>query len=487
MVAGLDLGSNSFHMIVARVHDNQLHVVDRLREVVRLAAGLDDDHNITAEAQQRALESIERFGQRLKELPATHVRAVGTNTLRQAANSKELLEAANKALGHRIEIISGAEEARLIYLGVAHSLPTATGRRLVVDIGGGSTECVIGEGLAPLQRDSLFMGCVSYSRRFFPDGVIDRARLRQAELAAGLELRSIIKRFRRLGWTESIGASGTIGAVADVLRANSWDGPAITRSGVRRLKKALVTAGHVDALGKLAGLAADRGPVFPGGVAILAALIEGLGIEQLVPAQGALREGLLIDLLGRMRHEDVRDATVQHLLELHEIDRGQAGRVAATAAALLCQVARPWQLGEDDGRLLRWAALLHEIGLSVAYTGYHKHSAYLVQNSDLAGFSREDQELLAQLVRNHRRKLKLKNGQGGKTARRLAVLLRLAALLHRERSERPLPPFALAVSKDHLHLSFPAAWLERHPLTRADLEQEAERLTSSFGWTLQLS
>ncbi len=488
MVAGFDLGSNSFHMIVARVDDEGppvLHVVDKLRETVRLAAGLDEERRIEPAAQERALACLQRFGQRLKEMPPSHVRAVGTNTLRQAANGRAFLAAAHEALGHRIEIISGTEEARLIYLGVAHSLPAANHKRLVIDIGGGSTECVIGERFEPLQRDSLFMGCVSYSQRFFPNGKLSKERMREAQIAAGLELRPIIKRFERIGWEACIGASGTVLAVGEVLRANGWHDGAITAKGLKKLKKAIVSAGDLAGLAKLQGLAADRAPVLPGGVAILASIVEGLKIDRLTCAQGALREGLLYDLLGRMHEDDARDTTVEHLLTSHRVDREQAERVAHTATAMLRQVRRSWHLGDDHEQLLGWAALLHEIGLSVAYTGYHKHGAYLIQNSDMPGFSREEQELLAQLVRNHRRKLKMRSGNG-KTAQRLAVLLRLATTLHRERSEKALAPFALAASRQRLHLSFPESWLEEHPLTRADLKEEADRMGSA-GIELEIS
>ena len=484
MVAGLDLGSNSFHMLVARAVNGRLVVIDRLRENVRLAAGLGPDGHLTQEAQDRAITNLERFGQRLRHLPARRVRAVGTNTLRQAGNSAAFLVRARKALGHRIEIISGSEEARLIYLGVSPYLPPNGGRQLVVDIGGGSTECVIGEGSRVLRGDSLYMGCVSFTSRFFPDQQLSRERFREAEIAAQLELASIRQRFCDLGWEQAVGASGTILAVAEVLRANNWlddsaAGPLITAKGLRKLRKALATGGDASSL-KLAGLSDDRKAVFAGGVAILGAVFDSFGLRQMTTAQGALREGLLHDLLGRIHHEDIREQSVRQLAEIHRVDEPHAVRVEQTALVLFQQARSSWKLRDEHVDLLRWAARLHEVGLSVSYSGYHKHGAYLVHHADLPGFSRDDQALTAALIRRHRRKIKRERATGmslsDTTLLRLAALLRLAVLLHRERSERPLPPFALAALKEQLHLSFPAEWLAAHPLTSADLNEEAQRL-----------
>jgi exopolyphosphatase/guanosine-5'-triphosphate,3'-diphosphate pyrophosphatase len=490
MVAALDLGSNSFHMIVARIVGGKLQVVDRLREPVRLAAGLDENNKITSDAEQRTLDCLARFGQRLQDLPRRRVRAVGTNALRQAANASSFLTKARRALGHRIEIISGSEEARLIYLGVAHALSAEEGRRLVIDIGGGSTECVIGERFAPMQRDSLFMGCVSFSRQFFGEGTITPKAMRAAEIAAALEVRSLRQRFLELGWQQCIGASGTILAVCEILRCATMAGNGaggITLKGLRRLKKQLLSAGHVDQL-KLQALSADRAPVFPGGVAILLALFEGLSIDVMQASQGALKEGLLYDLLGRIQHEDVRDQSVSHIAQLHKVDIQHAEQVERTVMTLFNQAKLNWRLNGESSRLLGWAARLHEIGLSVAYTGYHKHGAYLVQNSDMPGFSRQDQEAIATLVRCQRRRIKSDRfrilGSQAKSAKRLAVLLRLGILLNRERTGM-LPPYALAVVKDQLQLSFPEGWLDEHPLTRADLEQEAQRLQEGLGMNLE--
>jgi len=477
-IAAVDLGSNSFHMIVAQRDNGELKIVDRLREPVRLAGGLDAKRRLTEEAQSRALACLERFGQRVRSVAPGGVRAVGTNTLRKARNGAEFIARAQSALGHPIEIISGVEEARIIYLGVANSLAGNGGRRLVVDIGGGSTELIVGEGFEPLHLESLYMGCVGMSRRYFPDGRIRKDGMRDAEVAAALELQPVEESFRNLGWNAATGASGTVRAVRDVVVAAGWSESGITPESLQKLRAAMLDSGDVASL-KLKGLADDRRPVFPGGVAILIAVFEALGIERMLVADGALREGLLYDLLGRIRHEDVRERAMDAVAARFHVDTRHGRQVEHTACELLAQVAGAWAL-QDEGpeQMLAWAARLHEIGLVIAHSQYHKHGAYLLANSDLPGFSRRDQALLAVLVRGHRRKLRLSEFEAvpewmRQNALRLCVLLRLAVLLHRSRSQAQLPPVTLAVTKSGLHLHFPAGWLDEHPLTCADLELEA--------------
>jgi exopolyphosphatase/guanosine-5'-triphosphate,3'-diphosphate pyrophosphatase len=490
VVAGVDLGSNSFHMIVARLVGEELFVLDRLRERVALAEGLGDDRRISPEARERALACLSRFGQRLAEVHPDSVRAVGTNALREARDAASFLEEAEARLGHPIEVIAGIEEARLIYLGVAHDVSDDLGRRLIVDVGGGSTELVIGERFEPLRADSLRMGCVSFSQRFFPGGEIKDRGMERARIAALLELQTIQQVYPELGWDECFGSSGTVLAIDGILNAAGWNGAGITAKGLRKLRKVLVAAGHVERL-DLPGLQEERRPVLAGGLAILSAVFEALGVRRMRAAQGALREGLLYDLVGRIRHEDVRDRTIRALCERNRVDLAQARRVERTALALLAQVEQGWELeGEEAKHLLQWAARLHEIGLSIAYSRHQKHGAYLVENADLPGFSREDQRLLATIIEAHRRKLPRQRldalrGRTRRVARRLCVLLRLAVLLNRSRSRAALPPIAASARKDRLELAFPEAWLEAHPLTRADLELEqallaAEQIELSF-------
>ncbi len=491
-IAALDLGSNSFHMIVARFAGSRLMVLDRLKDMVRLAAGLDASNRLSPQVVERALASLERMGQRVRGLPEGSVRVVGTNTLRKARNGLAFVERASAALGHEVEIISGREEARLIYLGVSHSLEDNQERRLVVDIGGGSTEVILGRQFQPQTMDSLYMGCVSMSAEFFSGGRITAAAMKAAELAARQELAPIVSRYRSHGWDSAIGASGTILAIQDVAAAQGWGREAITADALKRLQARLVDVGQVERLA-LPGLPGQRAPVFPGGVAILAAIFKSLGIKQMQTSIGALREGLLWDLLGRQHQSDIREQTVADLSARYHVDLEQALAVRSTALRLLTEVASAWQLADPDlAQLLRWAAQLHEIGMDIAYAQYHKHSSYLLQNLDMPGFSRTEQQKLALLVRSHRRKpprAELVDAPLEKPEEliRLALLLRCAVVMHRAREQAQVPPLtAIRAEATTLHLDFSQHWLRHHPLTRLDLAEEA-RYWSNFGLTLSFA
>lgn len=490
-LAAVDLGSNSFHMVIARVVDGRLHVVDRLRDPIRLAAGLDAAGAIDEQTQQRAVECLRLFGERIRDLPARCVRIVGTNTLRKARNAPAFIAAATRAVGHAVEVIRGREEARLIYLGVTSTLAQQAERRLVVDIGGGSTECVVGEGSTPLVTDSLFMGCVSFSQSFFSSGKITKKRLRAARLAAQLELQSIVTRYRQLGWSRCVGASGTIKSVAQILSVNGWSETGIDRQGLQRLIDVMLAAGHVDDL-RIEGLDGERRDVIAGGVAILAAIFDSFSIDKMQVSSGALREGLLYDLLGRISDADVREQAIDKLMDRFAVDRTQAERVEAVALRLLADVRDVWQLDASYAhQMLSWSARLHEIGLMISYGGYHKHGAYLIANADLPGFSREDQQFLAAIIRTHRRKIprsvfRALPEASQSLARALCVLLRLAVVFSRSRTSADPLPFTVKATPERLELSFPERWLETHPLSLADLQQEATRLAEldvslSFG------
>jgi exopolyphosphatase/guanosine-5'-triphosphate,3'-diphosphate pyrophosphatase len=462
-LAAVDLGSNSFHLIVAQVSDGNLQVIDRLRETVRLAGGLDPESKVLAEEDMaRGLGCLERFGQRLRDLPPQAVRAVGTNTLRSARNGEAFRHRAEAALGHRIEVIAGREEARLIYLGVAHGVGGGARRRLVIDIGGGSTECIIGEGFDPVHMESLYMGCVSMSREFFGAGRISRGRMEAAELAARHELEPL---------------EGPK-AIAAVCRAEGWCTHQLTAAALAKLRKALLEAGHMDKV-SLKELRADRIPVLPGGLAVLVAAFAALEIEAMDVSELALREGLLYDLLGRIRNEDVRGRTVRALAERYGVDAEQGARVERTVLSCLRQVSADWALSPELHQdTLAWAARLHEVGVAVSHHQHHKHGGYLLRYADLPGFSRQEQALLASLVRGHRRKFPVAvfeelAGEDARDARRLCVLLRLAVALRRSRSVTPMPRFTLAAQGERLALRLPPGWLDEHPLTRADLEEEA--------------
>ncbi|MCC6406454.1 MAG: exopolyphosphatase [Planctomycetes bacterium] len=488
--AAVDLGSNSFHLLVAALSHGQLLVLDRLRERVALAEGLGPERKIRKEPEARALEALERFGQRLREFSPSRVRAVGTNTLRVARNAPEFLERAERALGHPIEVVSGREEARLIFLGVTHSLADENRRRLVVDVGGGSTECILGDGFEPLAMDSLAMGCVEYASQFFPDGALTRESLKRAQIAASLELSPIRRRYKSLGWETCVGSSGTILAIEEVLRTNGWSDGGITRKGLKRLRKELLAAGHASKL-ELEGLAADRASVIGAGFAIVNAIFKSFRLERIDVAEGALREGVLYDLAGRSMHDDARERTIRAWQQRWNVDLEHAARVERTALALLEQVADDWNLPvESSRRLLAWAARLFEIGLSVAYSGYHRHGAYLAQNGDMPGFSRGDQAELAALLGAHRRKLEKEAFAAFEPSRaalllRLVVVLRLAVRLNRSRSPKPLPVVHLAARRGTLELAFPKRWLENHALTRTDLEEEV-RLLQAVGIQLDV-
>ena len=477
-IAAVDLGSNSFHMKIAHIYANELKIVDRLRESVQLAAGLDAKHRIDATTRERALACLSRFGERLRDVPSGNIRAVGTNTLRMTRNSHELIHAMEQALGHPIEVISGIEEARLIYLGVAHSLAVDGKRRLVMDIGGGSTELIIGEGFEPIRTESLYMGCISMTRKYFTEGEITRKAWKQAIMAAEMELVPIEAEYRKLGWEVAIGASGTIRAVAKIINKVSG-GDEISLESLRDLAAYVLNIGHIDKLGISSGLSDERIRTLPGGLVVLLATFQSLGIQSMRISDGALREGLLYNQLERIRHEDVRSSSIKALAGHYRVDNQQAQRVIETALSFFDQVADAWGLDyESWSDVLAWAGHVHEIGIAIAHSQHQKHAAYIIEHADLAGFSSQEQQQLAILVQAHRRKLPLAAfrefpSSQSKPLLRLAILLRLSVLLHRSRSPDKLPAIILNVQKKNIRLRFHGDWLDEHALTQADLTQEA--------------
>lgn len=471
-LAAVDLGSNSFHLQIGRAAEGQIYLLDGLREPVRLGAGLTRDKRIDRATQLRALEALARFGERLRGFPPEAVRAVGTNALREAKNAPQFLAEAREALGFPIEVVFGREEARLIYLGVAHSLPLAQHRRLVVDIGGGSTELVIGTGYEPELMDSVRMGCVSYSLRYFPEGRIDKPAMKKAELAASNELERMVKEYRKAGWREAVASSGAAKSIGTVLAASGWCEHGIDAAGLARLRDKLVKAGGVDRL-DLPGLREDRKAITPGAVAIMGAVLEEFGIERIGVADGALRQGVLYDLLGRVRHHDMRELTVKAFVRRYHVDAAQASRVRELALRLHAELVP--DAGEDDRLMLSWAAAVHEIGLTIAHAGYHKHSAYILSNADMPGFSRDEQARLARVVLAHRGRLgKLEALPARSPDWQLVLALRLAALIYRRRTDMALPRIGCRATASGFQVSLPVSWLEAHPLTAAALEGEDE-------------
>ncbi len=471
-IAAVDLGSNSFHCQIARVDGDHFLPLDSLREPVRLGAGLGKDKKLDDESQERALACLARFGERLRGLDPHGVRAIGTNTLRVAKNAGQFLRRARAALGFPIEVVAGREEARLIYLGVSHSLPASREKRLVVDIGGGSTECIIGSGYKPLKLESLFMGCVSYSLKYFRDGRITKSAMKEADLAARAELEPMVGSYTRGNWQQAVGSSGTIRSLAEILQlCGHTEGP-VTLAGLDRLRTQLLRAGDIANI-ELPGLRPDRQPVLAGGLAILYAVMDELNIDVLTPASGAMRQGILYDMLGRFHHHDMRDVTVAQFMQRYHVDAQQARRVGAFALTLYEKLAGN-AVEEDAPRLLGWAAKLHEIGIPVAYSGYHKHSAYIINNADMPGFGREEQEQLAALVLCHRRSLKKSWGLLPDDALHLVLALRLAVVLCRARRDTRFPPLEVKYHGGKLRLAFDPAWLESNPLTATALREEID-------------
>ncbi len=481
LLAAVDLGSNSFHMVVARYVLGQLRIVDRIKETVRLAEGLDGRGGLDPSVMPRALDCLARFGQRLHTIPPQRVRAIATNTVRQLAQPQAFLLPAETALGHGIDVVAGREEARLIYLGVAHGKPPAPGtRRLVMDIGGGSTEFIIGEGFQPIERESLQMGCIATTRRFFGDGKLSKKRWKDARTEITAEFQQFAKAYRDRGWQEVMGSSGSIKSICDISIALKLTKASITRESLAEIRERVLSFERVQDV-KLPGLSADRRPILAGGLLVLDAAFAELGIERMYVSDYALREGVLYDLLGRSTESDPREASIQALCARYGVDMEQAARVEATALRLFDQAEIPWKLDADERRLLAWAARIHELGLVIAHSQYHQHGAYLVEHSDIAGFSRTEQQWLAALLRNQRRGLHLPSfdklpDRLMAGALRCALLLRLAVLLHRSHDREPLPVVELDVEGDQLVLRLGKRWLDAHPLTRSDLETEAETL-----------
>lgn len=477
--AAVDLGSNSFHMVIARVVRKRVEIIDREKEMIQLAKGITADGRLRAEAQQRAVDCLRRFGERLRDIPKEQIRAVGTKTLRSIKPSRNFIKVAESALGVPIQIVSGFEEARLIYAGLAHSVTNDHNRRLVVDIGGGSTEIIIGRDYQPICLESLNMGCVTFSERYLgKSGRLSAAMYRKMYLAACAEIETILQTYREQGWKIAYGTSGSIKAIGDLVAGR--DGRAvITHASLQALARDLI-ANRVD----LDDVPAARRSVLPAGIAILSAVFDLFELDNIHVEDAALKEGLLWDIIGRQGREDARFVTVAKLQEHYKVDMQQAARVAGTALRFWRRLDAPVLPRVSRTKLLTWAAQLHEIGMSISHSGHHHHGHYLLRNSDLAGFGRYEQYMLANLVRSQRKGLNAADFDEFDESTRAAltpliVCLRLAVLLHRRREElRPLPK--LQQRGRQYRLLFNKRWLAAHPLTRAGLEQEQDYL-AAFG------
>ena len=488
IIAALDLGSNSFHLIVARKTAVDFRVIDKHKETIRLASGFDSSGNLKPEVIKRAIKSLERLGERIRLIPRNSVRIVGTNTLRKAKNAKDLIDTAERIIGHPVDIISGTEEARLIYSGVTKNFNEPNSKYLVVDIGGGSTEIIIGRDEKPLKLNSLHMGCISETLKHFKDGSLSSKSFNSALLSVAQELEPIALSYRDFGWNDVIGSSGTILAVRDIVIKNGWAAENITKESLDVLTEHLLMAGSVKNL-SIKGLSEDRREILPGGLAVLKGFFKEMKIDQLRVSQNALREGVLYDLVGRIKNQDIRDRTVKRLIEVYEMDEAQSDRICGSIIFIYSAIKESWDLENFElRRYLVWAGTLSEIGLVVSYSQYHKHGAYLLANLDMPGFSEGEKKILSLLVRSQRRKFPIREFQSFRWDRRarlykICAILRLALLLHRSRMDFPIQRCTFKASGNVLEVRFPLGWLESHPLTVTDLLSEKDYL-KAIGITL---
>lgn len=476
-VGAVDLGSNSFHLVVAQESQGRIQVVDRIKERVGLGAGISRRGKLDEEVAERALLCLERFQERLRAVPPRRIRAVGTRAFRDLRAHPDFHERAEAALGSRIEVVSGEEEARLIYLGVREMQGSAGGKMLVIDIGGGSTELVVGSGAEPKLAESLSMGSSSYSQRFFANGELKKRNFTKAVLRARNQIKPIRAGFKQYGWQRVFGSSGTFLALARILEANGWGLDGLNPHGLAELREELLRFESMDQV-ELPGLKEHRRGVLPGGLAIAIAVLEELDCERIPVSDAALREGLMVDLLGRLSDRDVRAESVQHLAKRFHIDAAQADRVARTVREVFDAVRKPWGLSRSrDLPFLLWAAQLHEIGLVISHTGFHRHGAYLIEHSDPPGFSRDETRLLGALVSLQRRRIPSDPSKQLAPAMRASFLrllmpLRLAVRLHRSRSDEVLPDFRFEADAESLTVIGPIGWREAYPLTEDNLLAE---------------
>jgi len=487
--AAIDLGSNSFHMLVARREHGELRVLDRIKEMVRLGGGLDKEGKLDPLVQQRALECLSRFGQRLRGIPAKNIRAVGTQTFRRLKHADEFLHAAETALECSVDIIAGREEARLIYLGVTQWIAGNQQKQLVMDIGGGSTELIIGEDFDPVEMESLQFGCVSVTNRFFANGKITEKALKKAQRAVAAELQEIQSVYRKAGWQTAIGSSGTIRSAASMCETNGWCKKGITPKALDKLKQKVLSFKTISEV-EIDGLSERRQPVIIGGLAILLACFKALDINELVISPFALREGVLTDLLGRLGHRDPRDSAVKALMSRFAVDPAQVERVRRTALGMFDQLSPGRPVSRSHRMQLSWATELHETGLALSHNSYQKHSAYLIKASDLAGFSHQEQLFLAALVGYQRRDIP--EDYAARLPKRLVkplritlLCMRLAWIFCRTREDEAVPVFRITLVDEVVYLALPAHWMETHPLTIADLEYEKKALQIT-GLNLQI-
>lgn len=485
LYAVIDLGSNSFHMMIARLVADSVQIVDKVKRKVRLASGLNEHNQLSAESIGRGIECLAFFAERLQDIPAANIRIVATAALRIATNADEFLTQAELILNHKINLLSGEQEAEQIYLGVAHTSCSAQ-QRLVLDIGGASTEIIVGEAFTAKKLVSLNLGCVTYKKQFFSNDQLDQKHFNNAVTAAKIVFSSVTSDYINIGWQTVLGGSGTMQALAEILHAQHK--PAIiTLPFLQNIVREILTYNSLKNL-QIKGLTSDRKPVFPPGIAILIAFFECFNIKQLQLSAGAIREGLLYEMLPNMRALSIRQRTINGLIERFHIDQKHSQRILTQANALFSKLARAWGLKRDNHyQLLIASCSLHEIGLLLAYKFHQRHAAYILQNADLPGFEQADRALLVVLVQLYkgdidRQLIQQQTAASYEKACYLLVILRLATLLCRRRCDDLLPSYHCQVNNNELQLSLPTLWLKQHPLIADELAQENEYLQAiGFG------
>ena len=458
--------------------------------MVRLGAGLDHKNHLDEYTQQRALDCLSRFSQRLQNINKKDIRITGTNTLRLAKNAKKFTKRAKKILNHRVDIISGIEEARLVYQGAIYSLAELGEKRIVIDIGGGSTEIIIGEKRDPIKLESIDIGCVSITKKFFSDGFISDEKITAADIYARRKIDPIRTEYLSTGWEQCVGTSGSIRSISKVLQMSGITDGSITDKGLKQLLEIIQEFKTIDKI-KLDGLSSDRHPVFIGGLIVLKAVFKTLKLDQMTVSDGSLREGLLLDIVGRIKHEDIRESSVKHLALRYDVRQQHATNIISTCQHLYVELNVIWKLDDENHYLLLlWAAQLHEIGLAISHNGYHKHGAYLALNSDLPGFSMQEQQILSLLIRYHRHKIltddfKSFSAKFRNTLYRLTIILRIAVILNRSIPDYQAPDYSIKATKKSLTLQFPEHWFDDNPLTMADLQNDVNKL-KAIGFTLKI-
>ena len=486
--AVIDLGSNSFHMMIAQVVAGSVQIIGRVKRKVRLASGLDKDMILSHDAMLRGWECLNLFSERLQDIPADNIKISGTATLRLAKNVDEFLSVAESILGYPVNVISGEQEAQIIYKGVAFT-SSSDNRRLVVDIGGASTELVAGEKHEPKVYKSLNVGCVTYLERYFPNGVLSESNFTAAISAAELEISTVRDLYKDFDWKEEVGASGTVQAIQEISIAQGYD-EVITLERLVSIMQQTISYGTIDNL-SIAGLVQDRKLVFPSGLAILIAIFRQLNLTGMTLAGGALREGQLYSMLPELTKQNVRERTVRSIMTRYHVDVAHAERVADLSLNIAQQASLQWDMEQFHAvDILRAAALVHEVGLQVAYKDQQIHASYLLANSNLPGFTEAQKKLLTAIILNHREDID-KDALSRQTttsvllACRLVRILRLAVILSLRRADEVLPQIKVSVEQEKMQLHLPDSWLDQNPLSAAELYQEA-KYQAAHGWQLEI-